>query len=145
VSSVILFSGAQAILCTFRLEAGSKPKEEEAEEIDVPKIYYTSRTHTQLRQLTSELMKTTFARRAKPKASSAGPELDIEFEREDEDDLPIRSVPLGGRKQLCINEKVSRTTSKPEYLLMSHPGQRNWSQKRRRAHERSLPGSAEGR
>lgn len=56
-------------------------------------IYYTSRTHTQLRQLTSELLKTSFT----------------SYKRSGEDDgdaIAVSMVPLGSRKQLCINEKV---------------------------------------
>lgn len=78
-----------------RLEDSTKPKAEEDEEIDVPKVYYTSRTHTQLRQLTSELLKTGFV---------GG----IPEGKDDNDtNMSIRAVPLGGRAQLCINAKVS--------------------------------------
>ncbi|RSH93859.1 minichromosome maintenance protein 5 [Saitozyma podzolica] len=79
-----------------KYDAG-RPKahvEDEKEE-DVPKIYYTSRTHTQLRQLTSELLKTSFAR------SSDTPDLIVEHA-----ELGVSLVPLGSRKQLCINDKV---------------------------------------
>lgn len=83
-----------------------KPKavEEKAEE-DVPKvsdiavlsdkqIYYTSRTHTQLRQLTTELLKTSF------------PHPEIDQEGGGVESSGVSLVPLGSRKQLCINEKV---------------------------------------
>lgn len=69
--------------------------------MDVPKVFYTSRTHTQLRQLTSELLKTTFSKRTR----SQGPS--VNEAAEEEDTLPIRTVPLGGRAQLCINAKAS--------------------------------------
>lgn len=57
-------------------------REEEVDE-EVPKVYYASRTHSQLRQLTAELLKTTFA----------GEE-------------SVSLVPLASRKQMCINDKV---------------------------------------
>lgn len=59
---------------------------------NVPKIYYTSRTHTQLRQLTSELLKTSFPT---PSSTEDGGE-----------DVAVSMVPLGSRKQLCVNDKV---------------------------------------
>jgi chromosome transmission fidelity protein 1 len=58
------------------------------------KIYYTSRTHTQLRQLTTELLKTSF-----PHSESDEGKLTAEA-------AGVSLVPLGSRKQLCINEKV---------------------------------------
>ncbi|ORX33827.1 hypothetical protein BD324DRAFT_643783 [Kockovaella imperatae] len=54
------------------------------------KIYYTSRTHTQLRQLTSELLKTCFANEG----------------AESQQHMDVSLVPLGSRKQLCINDKI---------------------------------------
>ncbi|ORY29962.1 helicase C-terminal domain-domain-containing protein [Naematelia encephala] len=76
-----------------KYEAGRPTySEEEDKEDDIPKIYYTSRTHTQLRQLTSELLKTSFP--ARDDSDSTVPS------------GPVSLVPLGSRKQLCINEKV---------------------------------------
>ncbi|WRT67408.1 uncharacterized protein IL334_004379 [Kwoniella shivajii] len=73
----------------------SRPKahQEEEQDEDGPKIYYTSRTHTQLRQLTSELLKTSFPISDHTNAE-AGPSNGVSL------------VPLGSRKQLCINDKV---------------------------------------
>ena len=68
---------------------------EEEEEEDVTKIYYTSRTHTQLRQLTSELLKTNFPHPVEDTpANGSCPSSGVSL------------VPLGSRKQLCINDKV---------------------------------------
>ncbi|RUP49912.1 hypothetical protein BC936DRAFT_141005 [Jimgerdemannia flammicorona] len=58
-------------------------REEEELEPDEPKIYYASRTHSQLTQFIHEICKTAYA-----------------------DDL--RAVPLGSRKNLCINKEVRK-------------------------------------
>ncbi|BEI97150.1 hypothetical protein CcaverHIS631_0207390 [Cutaneotrichosporon cavernicola] len=62
-----------------------KPSTQEEVEEDVPKVYFASRTHSQLRQLTAELLKTSFVV-----------------------DTPDRvsAVPLASRRQMCINDKV---------------------------------------
>ncbi|KJE05212.1 chromosome transmission fidelity protein 1 [Cryptococcus gattii NT-10] len=76
------------------------PEDEEKYNDDGPylsrEVYYTSRTHTQLRQLTSELLKTSFANYdPMPESPSA-----------EAPSHGVSLVPLGSRKQLCINEKV---------------------------------------
>lgn len=54
-----------------------------------PKIYYASRTHSQLAQLVHELQRTSFG-------------------RADADSDPVRVVNLGSRRQMCINTNVQR-------------------------------------
>ena len=56
---------------------GDGDEEEEEEEV-TPKVFFTSRTHSQLSQFVGELKKTTFSEK-------------------------LRTVCLGSRKNLCIN------------------------------------------
>ena len=117
----------------FRLDDQTKPKAEEDEELDVPKVYYTSRTHTQLRQLTSELLKTGFAGGS------------IQGNDEDDRKLSIRAVPLGGRAQLCINAKVSVLQCPPQCMSAHNTqGPRSREDQRRRQDERCLSRPATG-
>lgn len=84
-------------------------------------VYYTSRTHSQLKQLSSELAKTIYGKMPSSLSSvvnaEAGPSTLTSADRkeggaaitpETEKEHVVRSVPLAGRKQLCINEKVRR-------------------------------------
>ncbi|KAJ9095611.1 hypothetical protein QFC21_005482 [Naganishia friedmannii] len=90
----------------------TKATEEEDVEEERPKIFYTSRTHTQLRQLTSELLKTTFAcipEESDPSIDPPTTSADAVFSNGsigDQVDIPTRMVPLASRRQLCINEKA---------------------------------------
>lgn len=73
----------------------SVAKEDEAEDEEpetTPKIFYASRTHSQLSQFVAELKKTEFGRH-----------ISVDDE---EEGAQVRSVSLGSRKQMCINEKV---------------------------------------
>lgn len=73
---------------------------------DRTQIYYTSRTHTQLRQLTAELLKTEFP--DPPSADAESPD----GKEENPEATPVSLVPLGSRKQLCINDKVRALAAK---------------------------------
>lgn len=64
-----------------------------AEPSTTPKIYYASRTHSQLTQLLSELKRTPFGR-----ANSGDPAIPD----------PVRAMSLGSRKQMCIHADVQR-------------------------------------
>lgn len=90
------------------------------------KIYYTSRTHSQLSQVLHELQKLKI-QLSPPSVTSlrSGESIDITYEKgigmkrsfpetggqEDEDHVDIRSVSLGSRKQLCVNEKLKAKAS----------------------------------
>ena len=74
---------------------------------DDVKIYFCSRTHSQLAQFVQELRRVDL-----PEMSWAADE-DSAKERESEDKVVIKHLPLGSRKNLCINPKVSRLGSLP--------------------------------
>ena len=85
----------------------SKPSEEEdLLPTDDVKIYFCSRTHTQLAQFVQEL------RRVKLPDLSWAAERNIPG-GEPEDKVVVRHLPLGSRRNLCINPKVSRLGSLP--------------------------------
>lgn len=110
-----------------RLEkARCGPSSNSQEEADptCTKIYYTSRTHSQLSQVLHELEKLNISlspasvvslhSQAGPEASSSsqdahsGKRARSPNDPDDDDDttVDIRTVSLGSRKQLCINEKL---------------------------------------
>lgn len=103
-SKVVSFNDSGLSLETQRLmeELGfsaetSKAEDEDSEEI---KIFFCSRTHSQLTQFSSEL------RRVKmPPALSTEDLVQSDQENLTED---IRHMTLGSRKNLCINKKVNR-------------------------------------
>lgn len=83
------------------VEEGTKDDNETEPELDIekkvanqeedqvrPKLYYASRTHSQLTQFVNEIRKTNFA------SSSETP--------------PIKVVPLASRANMCINQEVLR-------------------------------------
>lgn len=73
-------------------QAHSHGQENEEEPETLPRVIYVSRTHSQLSQFVAELKKTSFGR------------IDVI----DAEALPIRTISLGSRKQMCINEEVQR-------------------------------------
>ncbi|XXH01043.1 Sterol 3-beta-glucosyltransferase [Hypoxylon texense] len=68
------------------------------------KIYYTSRTHSQLTQFISELRRPTFPSSLPDSLLNEDPSTESEG---------IRHIPLSSRQRLCINPSVSRLGSLP--------------------------------
>jgi chromosome transmission fidelity protein 1 len=80
------------------------PKKEQEEVIDETKIFFCSRTHSQLTQFSSELNRVRMPPAIKPDAMSPG-----------DDTAPlvedVKHITLGSRKNLCINPNVNKLTS----------------------------------
>lgn len=81
------------------------------------KVYYASRTHSQLSQVIPELRKLKLSTSGHPEdtsakhkqtESSAKRKVDIAYEADDGSahERQIRVVSLGSRKQLCINDDL---------------------------------------
>ena len=94
-----LSADTQALMESLGLSAG--PAKEDCEELDETKIFFCSRTHSQLTQFSSEL------RRVKMPAAIT---LEENARRDDgsNDFEDVKHLTLGSRKNLCINSKVNR-------------------------------------
>lgn len=80
-----------------RLEKDRAHANNDSEEPTCTKIYYASRTHSQLAQVIHELRKLRLTK------------FTTELHDEDEATLNIRTVSLASRKQLCVNEKLQKS------------------------------------
>ncbi|TDZ33327.1 ATP-dependent DNA helicase chl1 [Colletotrichum spinosum] len=92
------------ILSSFGL-GSVKPQQEEDKVEDGVKIYYTSRTHSQLTQFISELRRPSFP----PSMPSSVVPQKSEGDKPAEE--PVKHLPLSSRQKLCINPSVSRLGS----------------------------------
>ncbi|KXH40037.1 DNA repair helicase [Colletotrichum nymphaeae SA-01] len=92
------------ILSRFGLGSLKADQEEEKVE-DGVKIYYTSRTHSQLTQFIHELRRPSFP--------SSVPQSIVQRQSEDDQPAkePVKHLPLSSRQKLCINPSVSRLGS----------------------------------
>ncbi|KAL2862928.1 DNA helicase [Aspergillus lucknowensis] len=82
-----------------RLKGHASNKPDEVDEADDIKIFYCSRTHSQLAQLANELRRVTLP--------SSIPEGLQDLAGEDELGERIKHLSLGSRKNLCINPRVA--------------------------------------
>ncbi|KAM6494135.1 Helicase C-terminal domain containing protein [Amanita muscaria] len=94
-----------------KLDKGSGRNEEE--EPTCTKIYYASRTHSQLSQVLPELQRLQLPARSQHHSDSDSPLLHVPRKRQSdsEDENAVapscsRTVSLGSRKQLCINDEL---------------------------------------
>ncbi|KAI2622752.1 DNA repair helicase [Hypomontagnella submonticulosa] len=81
----------------------AKEEEDNTDENEI-KIYYTSRTHSQLTQFISELRRPNFPPSLPDSLLNNNPDTDSEG---------IKHLPLSSRQRLCINPSVSRLGSLP--------------------------------
>ncbi|KAF8918871.1 helicase C-terminal domain-containing protein [Mucidula mucida] len=91
---------------------GTAPSIAEEEELTCTKIYYASRTHSQLMQVVPELQRLKLSVLPQESCSSNPPTLGKRGAADiSEDDVPVaytRTVSLGSRRQLCVNEDLRR-------------------------------------
>ncbi|EWC45923.1 hypothetical protein DRE_04930 [Drechslerella stenobrocha 248] len=80
----------------------TKPKAEEEDITDDIKIFYCSRTHSQLSQFTAELRRVHLP----PTYDFEDASLDS-FETHQKEEEVVKHLSLGSRKLLCINDKVN--------------------------------------
>ncbi|KAF9874331.1 DNA repair helicase [Colletotrichum karsti] len=91
-----------------RFGLGSLKMEQEEDKVeDGVKIYYTSRTHSQLTQFIHELRRPEFPSSMPPSIKPAESE-DSRPAKE-----PIKHLPLSSRQKLCINPSVARLGTLP--------------------------------
>ncbi|KAI9040495.1 DNA helicase [Aspergillus affinis] len=106
------------LLEQFKGKLSSKPAEEDDGE-GLTRIFYCSRTHSQLTQFASELRRVALP-------SSVPKELGLDITGEEELEERIKHLSLGSRRNLCINPKVAAlenpTAINERCLELQQPG-----------------------
>ncbi|KAF2147016.1 uncharacterized protein K452DRAFT_330380 [Aplosporella prunicola CBS 121167] len=111
-SDLGLSAETEALMKKLGLPLGKSSAEEDTEAVDELKVFYCSRTHSQLTQFSNELRRVKIppaisARPADRARSTSAPEIEVEVEQE------FKHLTLGSRKNLCINPKVAKLDSAP--------------------------------
>jgi chromosome transmission fidelity protein 1 len=100
-----LSAETQALIKKLGLPIGNSKGEADTEVVDELKIFYCSRTHSQLSQFSNELRRVQLPPAIDP--DPPGPR-QIEVSTELDITETIKHVTLGARKNLCINPKVNK-------------------------------------
>ncbi|KAJ5469466.1 ATP-dependent DNA helicase chl1 [Penicillium diatomitis] len=115
-----LSAGTLALLEKFKGNFATQRNEED-EADDTVKIFYCSRTHSQLSQFAGELRRVTFPSSIPPETGQ-----DAKGDGQSELDEAIKHLSLGSRKNLCINPKVrsleNSTAINERCLDLQQPG-----------------------
>ncbi|PWZ00144.1 DNA repair helicase [Testicularia cyperi] len=82
--------------------------EDEEEPETLPRIVYASRTHSQLSQFVAELRKTAFGQNLSVEQIEQSNDGAKAVKGSQKDQHSVRTISLGSRKQMCINEEVQR-------------------------------------
>ncbi|KAI4679531.1 hypothetical protein J4E81_010337 [Alternaria sp. BMP 2799] len=98
-----LSAETQALMASLGYSADA-PKDDDGEAPDETKIFFCSRTHSQLTQFSSELGRVKMPPAIAPDENVSGGEIDTLVE-------DVKHLTLGSRKNLCINSKVSKLGS----------------------------------
>ncbi|KAI9676879.1 MAG: ATP-dependent DNA helicase chl1 [Caeruleum heppii] len=92
----------QALMKKLGIEL-QKPKEDDADVEDEVKIFYCSRTHSQLTQFVNELRRVKIPPALETAVSDKEEAIEVTLVTEE-----LKHVSLGSRKNLCINSKVAK-------------------------------------
>lgn len=84
--------------------ADDATKDDDGDVPDETKIFFCSRTHSQLTQFSSELGRVKMPPAITPDGDGEGSDIDLLVE-------DVKHLTLGSRKNLCINEKVNKLGS----------------------------------